>query len=193
MISFTLKELADRLAAQFVGNPHQVILGVNTLDEASDEDLSFLANPRYLEAMKKSRAGAICVDVTTVLSEGKNFLICENPSAAFQKIAELILLPPSQSAFQGIHPTAVIHESVQIGPNVTIGPHVTIDRGSIIGAGTTLSPNVSIGYEVQIGANCTIYSNCTIRERCRLGDRQCPTRVIDRRTHAGSSVHTTRR
>ncbi len=168
---FSLKELAKILAARLVGDPNHEIMGVNTLDEAAREDLSFLANPRYLEAMKKSRAGAICVDESTLLSEGKNYLICENPSAAFQKIAERLLLSSSGSAFQGIHPTAVIHESVQIGPDVTIGPHVTIDRGCIIGAKTTIAPNVSIGYEVQIGAESMIHSGCIIRERCRLGER----------------------
>jgi UDP-3-O-[3-hydroxymyristoyl] glucosamine N-acyltransferase len=169
--SFSLKELSKILAAQLVGNPDHEIIGVNTLDEANQEDLSFLANPRYLEAMKKSRAGAICVDQSTLLSEGKNYLICENPSAAFQKIAEWLLLSSPGSAFQGIHPTAVIHESVQIGTDVSIGPHVVIDRGCVIGAGTTIAPNVSIGYETHIGADCIIHSGCTIRERCRLGER----------------------
>lgn len=159
------------LAAQLVGNPDHLVFGVNTLDEALPDDLSFLANTRYLEAMKKSRAGAICVDAAATLAEGKNYLICENPSAAFQKIAENLLLTTSGSAFKGIHPTAVIHESVQIDPNVTIGPHVCIDRGCVIGAGTTIAPNVSIGYEVQIGAGSMIHSGCTIRERCRLGER----------------------
>ncbi|HEX2582911.1 MAG TPA: UDP-3-O-(3-hydroxymyristoyl)glucosamine N-acyltransferase [Chlamydiales bacterium] len=171
MKSFSLKELSKILAAQLVGNPDHEIIGVNTLDEANQEDLSFLANPRYLEAMKKSRAGAICVDQSTLLSEGKNYLICENPSAAFQKIAEWLLLSSPGSAFQGIHPTAVIHESVQIGTDVSIGPHVVIDRGCVIGAGTTIAPNVSIGYETHIGADCIIHSGCTIRERCRLGER----------------------
>jgi UDP-3-O-[3-hydroxymyristoyl] glucosamine N-acyltransferase len=169
--SFSLKELAKILAARLVGDPDHEIIGVNTLDEANQEDLSFLANPRYLEAMKKSQAGAICVDESTLLSEGKNYLICENPSAAFQTIAEWLLLSSSGSAFQGIHPTAVIHESAQIGNDVSIGPHVVIDRGCIIGAKTIIAPNVSIGYETHIGADCIIHSGCTIRERCRLGER----------------------
>ena len=168
---FSLKELAELVSARLVGDPNHPITGVNTLDEAIAEDLSFLANPRYLEAMKKSRAGAICVDASSPLLEGKNYLICEDPSASFQNLVKKILPPSSGSGFRGIHPTAVIHESVQIGADVTIGPHVCIDRGSIIGAGTTIASNVSIGYEVQIGAKCVIHSNCTIREGCRLGDR----------------------
>lgn len=169
--SFSLKEIAKILGARLVGDPNHVIIGVNTLDEATPEDLSFLANPRYHEAMKKSRAGAVCVDESTLLSEEKNYLICENPSAAFQKIAESLLLSVSKSGFIGIHHTAVIHETVQIGPDVTIGPHVSIDRGCIIGARATIAPNVSIGYEVQIGADSLIHSGCTIRERCCLGER----------------------
>lgn len=169
--SFSLQELAEILSAKLVGNPEHLIVGVNTLDEAVSEDLSFLSNPRYFEAMKKSQAGAICIDPSSPIIEGKNYLICENPSAAFQLIAEKLLPHTDKSAFQGIHPTAVIHESVQIGADVTIGPHVTIDRGCIIGDRAKIFSNVSIGYDVHIGADTLIHPNCTIREGCRLGQR----------------------
>jgi UDP-3-O-[3-hydroxymyristoyl] glucosamine N-acyltransferase len=168
---FRLKELASLLDAQLLGNPDLEITGVNTLDEASPSDLSFLANPRYNEAMKQSEAGAVCVDTSTPPIEGKNLLLCANPSVAFQKIAEFLLPQGQGSAFSSIHPTAIIHESAHIGPHVTIGPYVVIDRGVSIGAHTTIAPHVCIGHDVHIGSHCHIHPHCTIRERCRLGDR----------------------
>jgi len=169
-MSFRLKDLAASLAANIIGNPEAIIHGVNTLDDATSSDISFLANPRYLEAMKKSSAGAICVDSTIALVPGKNYLICENPSSAFQTIVQTFH-PHSESGFKGIHPTAVIHESAQIDPSATIGPNSVIDRGARIGARTIIGPNVSIGFEVQIGTDCIIHPNTTIRERSRLGNR----------------------
>ena len=169
-MSLQLKDLAAILAAQLIGNPETVISGVNTLDEATSSDLSFLANPRYHEAMKKSRAGAICIDAQATPIPGQNYLVCENPSAAFQKIVET-LHPQARSGFQGIHPTAVIHEEASVDPTATIGPHAVIDRGAIIGARTSIGPNVSIGYDVQIGFDCTLHPNCTIREGSKLGNR----------------------
>ena len=170
--SYSLAELAAKCAAQLVGDPETSISGVNTLDEASLADASFLANPRYIEAMKQSKAGVICVTADAPRTEGKNYLISPNPSLAFQIIAELLPLSEKKgSGFTGIHPTAVVHESAKIGPNVTIGPNSVIDRGVAIGANTRIGPNVSIGYDSSIGSDCELHPSCVIRERCRLGSR----------------------
>ncbi len=169
--SFTLQQLAALTGAGCIGFPDQLITGVNTLDEATASDLSFLANTRYIEAMKQSSAGAICVDTSAPLQEGKNYLISENPSATFQKIAELLLYASKRSGFSGIHPSAVIHPTAVIGSNVTIGPHAVIDQNAVVGSNTVISANVAIYSDVQIGTDCFIHANCTIREGTRIGNR----------------------
>lgn len=169
-MSFTLAELATRLGAQLIGEPTLVISGINTLEEASPSDASFLANPRYTEAMKKSQAGVICVGPNVPLPAGKNVLLSPDPSRTFQAIVEL-LIPPGQSGFTGIHPTAIIQEGAQIGPHVTIGPYAVIDRGAKIGAHTTIGPHVCIGFEVEIGEGCYLHPSVVVRERCKLGHR----------------------
>lgn len=170
MPTFTLGELAARTAAQLIGNPNAVISGVNTLDEAGPDDASFLANPRYREAMKRTDAGVICIAPGIPLAEGKNYLVTEHPSRIFQQIAEL-LIPAGKSAFEGIHPTAVIHHTAKLDKNVAIGPYAVIDRDVTIGEGTIIGPHVSIGFEVQIGSQCTLHPSSVVRERCRIGNR----------------------
>lgn len=170
-MSITLKELAALLAARFVGEADYPIGGVNTLDEATSSDLSFLANPRYSEAMKKSAAGAICVAADTPLMEGKNYILCDNPSAAFQKAVHHLIPAKPQSGFSGIHPSATIHPTAEIGQNVTIGPHAVIDQKCVIKDNTQIGANVVLYPEVTIGADCILHANSTIRERCRLGNR----------------------
>lgn len=169
--SYSLKELAALVAARLVGDPERQIQGVNTLEEATVSDLSFLANPRYQEAMKQSHAGAICVHEKTPLPEGKDFLVCENPSAAFQMIAEKLLNPVNRSGFQGIHPTALIHPTAKLGTQLTVGPYAVIDAGAIIGDHTTIGPHVSIGFDVEIGTHCYLHPQVVVRERCLLGNR----------------------
>ncbi len=169
-MGYTLKELGALIGAQLIGDPSLVISGVNTLEEASGSDASFLANPRYLEAMKQSKAGVICIASGIVLPEGKNFLVSPDPSRAFQQIAEL-LIPVARSGFTGIHPSAVIHETAVIGPDVTIGPNAVIDRGAKIGVRSHIGPNVSIGFEVEVGEECYLHPNSVVRERCKLGNR----------------------
>ena len=171
MQAYSLAELAAKTAASLVGEPDFRITGVNTLEEAESEDASFLANPRYRDAMKQSAAGVICVDGQTPLADGKNYLVTDNPSRAFQIIVELLLHASSSSGFSGTHPTAVIHASAQIGPNVTIGPYAVIDRNVRIGEGTHIGPHVSIGYDVEIGSHCVLHPTSVVREKCRLGHR----------------------
>jgi UDP-3-O-[3-hydroxymyristoyl] glucosamine N-acyltransferase len=168
--AFTLAELAERTGASIFGDPNAQVSGVNTLDAATSEDISFLANARYVNAMRASNAGVVCIGKDAPLIEGRNFLISENPSRTFQTLAELILLP-SRSAFQGAHPTAIVHESAKLGKNVTIAPYAVIDRGCTIGDNTVIGPHVSMGPEVEVGADCHLHSHSVVRERCKLKNR----------------------
>ncbi len=168
--SFSLKELADLTQSTLIGDPTFSVKGIDTLESASACDASFLANPRYLEAMRASKAGVICIGSQTEQTPGKNYLISDDPSRTFQKIAEL-LLASVQSGFEGIHSTAVIHESAILGDNVTIGPYAVIDKNVRIGANTHIHAHVTIGPAVQIGSNCTFYPNVTIRELSIIGNR----------------------
>lgn len=170
MKKYSLAELATLLGAELIGDGSYEIAGVDTLEDSTPEDASFLANPRYAEAMKQSKAGVICINAPG--PAGKNYLISPNPSRTFQQIAELLLLSEKKaSGFSGIHPTAVIHETAQIGPNVTIGPNAVIDRNTIIGENSHIGANVSIGFEATLGSNCFLHANSVVRERCRLGNR----------------------
>ncbi|MDN3509488.1 MAG: UDP-3-O-(3-hydroxymyristoyl)glucosamine N-acyltransferase [Candidatus Neptunochlamydia sp.] len=170
--AFSLYKLSELTETELVGNPDLEISSVGNLESASEKDASFLANSKYNEAMKQSKAGVICIDRKTALIEGKNFLISDNPSRTFQLIAEKIIASTHQaSAFKGIHPTAIVHESAKIGKNVTISPHAVIDAYTEVGEGSQIYPNVYIGVGAKIGENCTLYSNSTVRERCILGNR----------------------
>lgn len=170
--AFCLSELAERTHARLVGDASWQIRGVEALECATSEDASFLANPRYREAMTRSQAGVICVDSETPLLTGKNYLICQQPSRAFQILVELFLTSEyNRSGFVDIHPTAVIHPSATLGAGVQIAPYVVIDHGVHIGDHTHIGPHTSIGPGVLIGTHCKLYAHITIRERCTIGHR----------------------
>lgn len=170
MKQLTLAELAELTRGRLIGDPRHSITGVDALESAQPCDASFLANPRYREAMHASQAGVICVDAQTPLPEGKNFLVCDNPSRAFQLIAEALLVF-AKTGFTGIHPTAVIHPSAKLASGVTVGPYTVIDQGTEIGEGTEIGPFVSIGHGVKVGKQCLFYSHVVVREQCVIGDR----------------------
>ena len=170
--TYTLAEIALYTNSCLIGNPEYVITGVADLDSATDQELSFLANPRYERAMIDSRAAAIFISPTTQLIENRNFLINDEPSRAFQKLIEAFYgTDKLLSGFTAIHPTAVIHESCQIGQDVTIGPNVVIDQGVTIGDRTTIGAGSYVGPLTTIGNDCLLHPHVTIREQCKVGNR----------------------
>ena len=171
MKKFTLKELADLTNSKYVGNKNYIVAGVNTLESSEETDVSFLANLRYVEKMKNSKAGIICISDSLKIEYDKNYLIAKDPSKVFQKIAEIILSATQKSGFSGTHPTAVVHDTAKIGKNVTICPNAVIDENVTIGDHTFIAPFVFVGPNSKIGANCLIHSHSVIREGCIIKDR----------------------
>ena len=172
MTFFTLEQIAELTQSLLVAQADYIITNLEDLESATSSDASFLANPRYEQQMRKSKAGVIFVTPHQTLIEGKNFLINQNPSRAFQILLEAFY-PEEQrkSGFVGIHPTAVIHETASVDHLATIGPHAVIDRGVKIGAHTVISAGVFVGAYAEIGENCFIHPRVIIRERCFLGKR----------------------
>lgn len=170
---FTLAELATETRSRLIGDPQHTIINVADLESAGPEDASFLANPLYEKAMLNSKAGVVFISPQVAPVQGRNFLITDNPSRAFQYTLELILgnLIEHQSGFPGIHHTAVVHETAKLGKNVAIGPYTVVDKNSSIGENTTIGSGCSIGVNVTIGSNCFIHPHVTIRECCQIGNQ----------------------
>lgn len=169
---FTLTQLATLTKSKLVGNPDHQIHDVADLESATANDASFLANPRYEQAMQRSEAGVVFVHPSTSLIAERNFLVNENPSSAFQLAVDAFYEEAQElSGFTGIHPTAVIHDSCKIGANVTIGPHAVIDKNVTIRDGTFIGSGCYLGPRTTIGKDCILHPHVTIREGCIVGNR----------------------
>lgn len=155
-------------------DPDQLIEDVAPLDSAGPEALTFLDNPKYVEAFRASNAGA-CVVATKFADDapsGMALLVSEQPYRCYARIAHAFY-PNTSAATSDHHPSAVIDPSATIGESCTIGANAVIAgdvilAGSVrIGAGTVVDRAVSIGAETEIGANASL-SHCEIGSRCLL-------------------------
>jgi UDP-3-O-[3-hydroxymyristoyl] glucosamine N-acyltransferase len=174
--SFTLKELAAFTQSKLVGEPNYVITGFADLESALSSDVSFLSNPRYtstryMNQLLQTAAGAVFVAPHVPLETGKNYLIHEDPSRAFQLTIEAMRGPKKLSGFDSIHPSSTIHSSASIGNNVAIGPNAVIDENVVIGDHCFIGAGVYIGPNSRLGDHCVIHPNVTIREGCSIGYR----------------------
>lgn len=168
----TLAQLAEMTQCHLVGNPKYIVDGVADLESATERDASFFSNARYAEAMLRSKAGVVFVDEVAKREEGRNYLVSNNPSQAFQKWIDH-LHPPrkSPSGFVGVHPTAVIHPTAVLEEGVTVGPHAVIDEEVRVGKGTFIGAGVYIGPSSTVGSDCILHPRVTVREECQIGNR----------------------
>jgi len=140
---------------------------VAPLARAEADAVSFFSDPRYLDALKTTRAGAIFLAPAQAefAPAGAVVLITNEPQIAYAKAALRLHRPRLMPAgLERVHPTAQVEDGVLLAPGVVIGP------GASIGSGTYIGANAVIGAGVAIGRDCTIGSNVTIGFAL-IGDR----------------------
>ena len=161
--SYSLKDLADKVKGELVGDPDLVISSIATIQNASSGCISFLANPKYKKFLKESSASAIIVSPELSMRLETPGIIAEDPYAAYAIISSMFTRhrnPYSdQSISYFVHETAEVHDSVIIGPNVYIGPECKIGRNSIVHANSSLVMNVEIGQNTIIHFNSILGSD----------------------------------
>ncbi len=167
-IEKTLKELAGVVGGELAGDGSLVIKGVAGIKEARPGELTFLANPKYLRELTRTKATAVIVS-PEVTVEGRAAIKVKNPYLAFAKV--VALYAPISHAPTGVMDGASVSPGAKLGAGVTIYPNSYVEAGAAIGEGSVLYPGVFVGEGSVIGAGCIIYPNVVIREGVKIGDR----------------------
>ena len=154
----------------------RVIRDVAALDQAGPGDLTFLDNPRYLDALRRTRAAAALVSPRYASAAPATcaVLVAAEPYRAMALVMTRLypsaVKPGSVFGETGISPTASVHPSARLEPGVIVDPGAVIGRGAEIGAGTIIGANAVIGPEVRIGRDGSVGASTTIFAAL-IGDR----------------------
>jgi UDP-3-O-[3-hydroxymyristoyl] glucosamine N-acyltransferase len=143
---------------------------VASLADANPGDISFFGNPKYINALRKTRATAVLLPESFTEEIPTHGLFVPDPAAAFAQILPLFTPQPIVRE-EGIHPTAVISPDAEIGEACSIGAHVVIEAGAKVGARSVIEAQCFIGQQSTLGENCHLHPNVTVRERCTIGNR----------------------
>ena len=165
-MALTLEEIARLVDGRVEGDAQLEVKGINSLDQASESDISFYFSSRYKDLLPRTRARAILVKEKTAGFNGPQILV-ENPERAYVKLAALFAPPVPR--YPGISKEAFVHKSALIGNSVSIYPFVYVSERSEIGDETILFPGVYVGKDVSIGCRTVIYPNVTILENTVIG------------------------
>lgn len=171
MPSFTTQDIAARVSGELVGPGGLMIRGVEHLDAAGPEQITFIRDAQHAAAWLSSKAGAVLVSRGTAVEAGSRAVILV-PDADLALATVLALFAPAPARPEpGIHPAAVVDPSAGLGAGVAVGAGCYIGPRVRIGEGTILHANVTILDEARIGGGCEFYPGVVIRDRCELGDR----------------------
>ncbi len=176
-MNYSLDEICERIGVQFEGNGTALIRGVNTLDSARDDEVTFAEASRYYEKASQGEAAAIVVAEDFPDMPGRNLLRVTNPRFAFMQIMEMFVAPPKVT---GVHPDASIADGAILAESVSVGASAVIADQAHIGAQTVIEAGAYIGADVTVGEGCHIGANAVLMHGVRLGDRV----VI----HAGATI-----
>jgi UDP-3-O-[3-hydroxymyristoyl] glucosamine N-acyltransferase len=179
-MTISVKQIAEILNAEIIGNPDAVVSKLCKIEEGEPEGLTFLANPKYTQYIYDTKATAVIVSNDFVPEKPISATLIKTADAysAFAKLLAFYeSIKPKKSGVSSLafcHQTAVVGENcylgeyavvgenVKIGNNVKIYPQVYLGDNSIIGDNTIIYAGVKIYSDTQIGKSVIIHSGAVI-------------------------------
>ncbi|MHC3994227.1 UDP-3-O-(3-hydroxymyristoyl)glucosamine N-acyltransferase [Thiomicrolovo sp. ZZH C-3] len=166
-----LSDICRKLAITFDGEDRE-ITGLNALQDAGGQEVSFLENPKYASQLSDTNAAAVLVTEAMAqnLPEQCIPLIVDEPYIALAKASAFFAPPrleqdvPERVVGAGtvIEEGAFVAKGSRIGQNCHIMPGVFIGNNVTIGDNTVLYPNVTVYRDCVIGSDCIIHAGTVV-------------------------------
>jgi UDP-3-O-[3-hydroxymyristoyl] glucosamine N-acyltransferase len=169
MNDLTLEKIASITGGELTGDGEIVIRAANTLQDASEGEITFFSNPKYTKWLEDTSAS--CILISADMKPGIDIPVIrvDDPDIAFSVVLKH-LYPEKRLTFEGISETASIGSDVEMGAGAVIGDFVSICSGAVIGEGTVLYPGVYVGPGARIGNKCSVYPGAVIENSVIIGD-----------------------
>lgn len=169
-----VKEIAELLKGNIIGDAEKTFVSVSKIDQSIPGSLAFLANPKYEQHLYSTSAGVILINNQIEIKEkiAATVIQVEDAYSAFCQVLNVYFNTYSHKT--GIEVGAFLHESATIGSNVYIGSGSYISAGAKIGDNVKIYPNSFIGENCKIGngtvfyAGVNMYHDNIIGEACIL-------------------------
>ncbi|MFT7413777.1 MAG: UDP-3-O-[3-hydroxymyristoyl] glucosamine N-acyltransferase [Methylophagaceae bacterium] len=168
-MAWTLAEIAKHIDGVVHGDETSLVESFATLENASNHQISFLANLKYKKFLATTTAGAVIVNSEAVALVPNNAIVVDNPYVAYAKAARL--LNPIRFYNAGIAASAIISDASIIDKSASIGPHVVIESGVEIAGNVVIGPNCVIESGAKVGTGSRLSANITLCEGVQIGQR----------------------
>ncbi|WP_018262668.1 UDP-3-O-(3-hydroxymyristoyl)glucosamine N-acyltransferase [Methylobacterium sp. WSM2598] len=138
------------------------VAGAAPLESAGPDDLAYMDNAKYAEALGRTRARACLVSprFAARVPEGTAALVTPQPYRGFAQVLARLFpsaaRPGSLFGATGVSPGSFVHPEARLEPGVVVDPGVVIGPGAEIGSGTVLAAGAVVGPGTRIGRGCAI-------------------------------------
>ena len=169
-MEFSAAQIAHIVGGTIDGNPEATVSSFGKIEDATNGQLAFLANPKYEEYLYSTDANIIIVNDAQVVKEQLNATLIKVPNAYS---AFALLLSEYQKLKQqqlvGIQQPVFIDVTVKKGDNIYIGAFAYLGENVVIENGVKIYPNAYIGNNVIIGSDTIIHPGVKIYHDCIIG------------------------
>ncbi len=168
----TLADLQAKVGGRVIGDGSVSIARVSSVDEATNDALTFVTDEKYLARAFASEAAAVLVDDSVPIggeTPPKPVLIVENARAALATFLAALKRPRPRGPFR--HPSAIVEDGATIDDDVYLGANAYVGSSAHIGARSTIGVGAYVGAEVRIGEDTWLHPHATVHEGCVIGNR----------------------
>jgi UDP-3-O-[3-hydroxymyristoyl] glucosamine N-acyltransferase len=172
MPEFTARQIAELVEGELIGPADVMVRGVEALDRAAADQLTFIGDAEYARRWPDSAARVALVSrrLDVPRREGETLIAVDDADLAMARVLEAFA-PPWPTPPVGVDPTAVVDPTARLGEEVRIGPHACIGPGAVVGERCVIHGRVNIMAETRIGPDAVLWPGVVVRDRCTLGAR----------------------
>ena len=167
-----LRDIALLLHGKTEGDEEKEIDSVGKIEDASENQITFISNPIYVKYFKTTKAGAVIVSDDFDKGDTRidiTIIRVADPYMSFLKLLDKFEESKTNNQ-TGISEFSIVGINSEIGEKVFIGNYVSIGNNCRIGTNTKIYSNCSIDNNSVIGNNCIIYANVSVYKDTVIGN-----------------------
>lgn len=171
-MQFSAQQIAALVSGTIEGQAERHVHSFAKIEEATEQDLAFLANPKYEEYLYTTKAGIIIIGADLPLKQqvSGTLIRVKDPYSSFASLMQYYQQMVAQQQ-TGIEEPSFIHPKAKIGSNVFIGAFAYIGEDAVVEDGAKIHPQVYLGKNAKVGQGSVIYPGVKIYHDCTVGNK----------------------
>lgn len=169
-MQFTAAQIAMLINGRIEGDEQASVGSFGKIEEATQGQLAFLANPKYEDHLYSTGASVIIINESQELRSRVKATLIRVPDA-YTAFATLLSKYQEMMTQQmaGRQEPSYVASTARYGEQVFIGAFAYLGENVVLGNNVKIFPSVYLGNNVQVGANSIIHPGVKIYHDCAIG------------------------